>query len=209
MGRVILFLAVWSIPVLATSQGKSGDSNGAVGDLQRQIDELRSAVEQRIDPPCYDDNNRYVDCLNGTVTDTVSGLVWLQDVLCLYDLHGVEDWRTSSERAAALGDGECGLTDGSQPGDWRLPTIEEWHVMSRRADDLNCWSNVRLFRLTDNAGTACLGAEYWKSAFIYPPAGWSFWTSTSDELDPSTVFLGDGFLRSKTIQVPALWLVRR
>jgi hypothetical protein len=33
------------------------------------------------DPPCFDNLNRYVDCGNGTVTgtvtDTVTGLIWL------------------------------------------------------------------------------------------------------------------------------------
>ena len=32
--------------------------------------------------PCFDNFNRYVDCGNGTVTDTVTGLIWLQDAAC-------------------------------------------------------------------------------------------------------------------------------
>ena len=37
----------------------------------------------RADGPCFDNTNRYVDCGNGTVTDTVTGLIWLQDADCL------------------------------------------------------------------------------------------------------------------------------
>jgi hypothetical protein len=31
--------------------------------------------------------------------------------------------------AAQLADGQCGLSDGSKPGYWRLPTKEEWEAM--------------------------------------------------------------------------------
>ena len=30
-------------------------------------------------PPCFDLTHRYVDCANGTVTDTVTGLIWLKN----------------------------------------------------------------------------------------------------------------------------------
>src|SRR6266540_598658 len=33
--------------------------------------------------PCFDNVNRYVNCHNGTVTDTVTGLIWLQQADCL------------------------------------------------------------------------------------------------------------------------------
>ena len=35
------------------------------------------------DGPCFDNTNRYVDCGNGTVTDTVTGLIWLKQSDCL------------------------------------------------------------------------------------------------------------------------------
>src|SRR5262249_32071128 len=37
----------------------------------------------RADGPCFDNANRYVDCGNGTVTDTVTGLIWLKQWNCL------------------------------------------------------------------------------------------------------------------------------
>ena len=42
----------------------------------------------RADGPCFDNTNRYVDCGNGTVTDTVTGLIWLQQADCLPDNTG-------------------------------------------------------------------------------------------------------------------------
>jgi hypothetical protein len=71
-------------------------------------------------PPdtCFDNGNRFVDCGNGTVKDTKSGLFWLKNANCL----GPQSWATANTSAANLGQGQCGLTDGSLPGDWRLPT---------------------------------------------------------------------------------------
>jgi hypothetical protein len=74
--------------------------------------------------PCFDNGNRYVDCGNGTVTDTVTGLVWLKNANCF----GEQTYAAASQAAAGLGAGQCGLTDGSSPGDWRLPTLVEWQA---------------------------------------------------------------------------------
>src|SRR5262245_57590610 len=80
-------------------------------------------------PPCFDNVNRYVDCGNGTVTDTVTGLIWLRDATCL----GTSDFANANGLAAALQEGECGLSDGSRAGDWRLPTEPEWAATINRA----------------------------------------------------------------------------
>jgi len=73
-------------------------------------------------PPdtCFDNTgNRFVDCDDGTVKDTETGLFWLKDAGCFQG-----PWANVSIRAAELAHGQCGLTDGSLPGDWRLPTLE-------------------------------------------------------------------------------------
>jgi hypothetical protein len=72
-------------------------------------------------PPdrCFDNGNRFVDCGNGTVKDFKTGLFWLKNANCF----GLQNWATANISAANLGQGQCGLTDGSLPGDWRLPTL--------------------------------------------------------------------------------------
>ena len=72
-------------------------------------------------PPdrCFDNGNRFVDCGNGTVKDFKTGLFWLKNANCF----GPQNWATANTSAAGLGHGQCGLTDGSLPGDWRLPTL--------------------------------------------------------------------------------------
>src|SRR5262245_62774603 len=87
---------------------------------------LSAAPSRRAaDPPCFDNANRFVNCGNGTVTDTVTGLVWLRNANCF----DVKSYANANRSAANLQTGRCGLTDGSAVGDWRLPTRAEWETM--------------------------------------------------------------------------------
>ncbi len=64
---------------------------------------------------------RFMDNGDGTVTDNLTGLIWLQDANCF----GPRDWTTALSDANGLADGSCGLTDSSLAGDWRLPNVKE------------------------------------------------------------------------------------
>lgn len=83
-----------------------------------------SAAPPNADPPCFDNGNRYVNCRNGTITDTVTGLIWLKRADCL----AASDYATANRWAAVLQERRCGLRDGSNKGDWRLPTEAEWRA---------------------------------------------------------------------------------
>ena len=98
--------------------------------------------------PGYDNENRYVDCGNGTVTDTVTNLIWLKNASC-WGMNNT--WSLAMARAIGLEHGECGLTDHSSPGDWRLPTKEEWQTTVLQAYLLEC----RMPCLTNTPGTGC------------------------------------------------------
>ena len=65
-------------------------------------------------------NNRFVDCGNGTVTDTQTGLIWLKNANCFPK----QTWDTAMASAAGLKGGYCGLTDNSSAGNWRLPSLQ-------------------------------------------------------------------------------------
>ena len=88
------------------------------------ISQGASAAPPGADPPCFDNGNRYVDCRNGTVTDSVTGLIWLKQADCL----AASDYATANRLAAVLQERRCGLRDGSNKGDWRLPTDAEWRA---------------------------------------------------------------------------------
>jgi hypothetical protein len=64
---------------------------------------------------------RFTDHYNGTITDNLTGLVWLRNANC----YGLQTWANALNTANALNSGECGLSDGSVQGDWRLPNINE------------------------------------------------------------------------------------
>ena len=136
--------------------------------------------------PCFDHDNRYVNCGNGTVTDTVTGLIWLQDAACL----GVADWVAANQAAAALKHGDCGLTDGSSPGDWRLPTRAEWEATIAKAVALGCVldGSGGPPSLTNDAGTACYGTGT-ASSFAGVASG-LYWSSSASENFPSRAFAG-------------------
>jgi hypothetical protein len=70
-------------------------------------------------PPCFDNFNRYVDCGNGTVTDTVTGLIWLKNANCF----SIINHSAANQAAAGLAAGQCGLTDGSSAGDERVDDV--------------------------------------------------------------------------------------
>ena len=62
-------------------------------------------------------DTRFIDNDNGTVTDNLTGLTWLQNANCF----GLSVWSDALTDANNLADGDCDLSDGSSSGDWRLP----------------------------------------------------------------------------------------
>lgn len=70
---------------------------------------------------------RFTDNGDGTVTDNLTGLIWLKNADCF----GFVNWFQALNAANNLADDltstttDCGLRDGSVVGDWRLPNVKE------------------------------------------------------------------------------------
>lgn len=64
---------------------------------------------------------RFTDNGNGTVTDNLTGLIWMKNA----NAFGGQIWADALSDAKNLQAGYSGLVDGSKPGDWRLPNIRE------------------------------------------------------------------------------------
>jgi hypothetical protein len=111
-------------PVLATGQqttyaeGDDGNwKSGAVVSTTRFTDNLVNGVS------------------NGTVTDNLTGLIWLKDAGCFATVGGITKgttaatsnltWANALAWSNSLASGNCGLTDGSAAGQWRLPNRKE------------------------------------------------------------------------------------
>ena len=88
-------------------------------------------------------NPRFVRHGNGTVTDELTGLIWLENANCF----NAQGWTAALAAAKELYDGstndlmggDCGLSDGSVQGQWRLPNLQELmsllhFVLPRRAE---------------------------------------------------------------------------
>ncbi len=119
-------------------------------------------------------NPRFVDNANGTVTDMLTGLVWLKNANCA--AISPATWATALTNANTLANGACGLTDGSVAGDWRLPSVNELQSLIDYEYDSPPLSNA--------AGTgqwvegdAFSGVQffyYWSSSSLvdYPSNAW-------------------------------------
>jgi hypothetical protein len=105
---------------------------------------------------------RWCDNGDGTVTDLTTCLVWLKKA----DWGGLKPWEDCENhddvhsRVAGLQDGAAGadLSDGSDFGDWRLPTLREF-------DELTHGSEAVLAS-TPRAFTGVQSSRYWSSLAI-------------------------------------------
>jgi hypothetical protein len=70
-------------------------------------------------------NPRFTDNGDGTVTDNLTGLIWLKDANCF----GPGTWSEALSGCNSLADPQCGLSDGSSVGDWRLPNVRELYSL--------------------------------------------------------------------------------
>ena len=119
---------------------------------------------------------RWCDNGNGTVTDMLGYdtygdqcLVWLKDAGCI----GEVNWLNAQSQVEVLKDGstnfngsDCGLSDHSQTGDWRLPTVWELQALMYVTEAVSA-VNMRVFTIIPNS---------------------FFWTSNATEDHSSNVF---------------------
>ena len=140
----------------------------------------------RPDPPCFHQANRYHNCGNGTVTDTVTGLIWLQNAACF----GTVGYASANQAASGLKAGDCGLTDSSSSGDWRLPTKDEWSATIAHASVQGLACTLSLSpSLTNDAGTGCL--SFGPTSFTGVTSNVGYWSSSSDDATPHFAYLAN------------------
>ena len=114
---------------------------------------------------CYDEAGNVIDCANtgqdgdvqagvawpsprftdngdGTVTDNLTGLIWLKNADCA----GIMTWENALAWCNNLAGGSCGLTDGSVAGDWRLPNVVELEsLVNAEMGNPSVWLNTQGF----------------------------------------------------------------
>jgi hypothetical protein len=125
---------------------------------------------------------RWVDSGNGTIIDTVTGLIWLKKADCIH-----ADWEDALAIVNTLAGGQCGLTDGSAAGSWRMPNRNELQGLSDRMENNHAAFFNAIYLNWD-------GTLYRAPIFTNFVEGQYYWTSTTDAADTSeawTVFSCD------------------
>ena len=148
-----ILMAFFAMAVFMPSLTKAGDlePSGPPGSTMYTLDEIYDIVQdtnskvswncgggavveksgQTISYEDYDDgyyekgvawpSPRFTNNGDGTVTDNLTKLIWLKDAHCF----GQRNWSEALSDCHGLASGPCGLTDGSNAGDWRLPNVKE------------------------------------------------------------------------------------
>lgn len=117
-------------------------------------------------------NPRYTDNGDGTVTDNLTGLIWLKNADC-YTTH---TWAQALSDCNGLNSGECGLTDGSVEGDWRLPNLFELESLRDMAYSIPALSNTA-------------GTEKWTQGDPFNNVQSGYWSSTTDAFSTGKAWL--------------------
>jgi hypothetical protein len=122
---------------------------------------------------------RFVNNGDGTVTDNLTGLVWLIDANCG---GGAMYWYNALAYCNGLASGSCGLTDSSVAGDWRLPNILELESLVHYGETYPS--------IPDTAGTGqwsegdpfsgVVQSIYWSSTTYYPSSSIYDWVWAVD-----------------------------
>lgn len=109
-------------------------------------------------------NPRFTDNSDGTVTDNLTGLIWLKNANC----YGTRSWTSALSVATSLANGQCALTDGSSAGDWRLPNRNEMESLVHNG-------------FVGPAVPNTLGTGRWSNGnpFFNVSTSYYYWSSTS------------------------------
>ena len=142
---------------------------------------------------------RFTDNLNGTVTDHLTGLVWLKNAGCFTPT----DWSAALTAARQLASGACGLNDASTAGQWRMPN----------ANELESLVDVSQFNPAVSSGhpftNVALGNAYWSSTTYMAGTANAMAIRFTDGRWINGIDAGDGqFSNTKTTSANSLWAVR-
>ncbi len=112
---------------------------------------------------------RWVDNNNGTVTDTMTGLIWLKQANCISG-----NWSAAITSVNNLASGQCGLTDGSTAGSWRMPNRNEMQSLADRmvTNEADFFNSTYTWKYN--------GALYQAPIFTNFVSSQYYWTSTTD-----------------------------
>src|SRR5579864_1911037 len=114
---------------------------------------------------------RFVDRKDGTLTDTMTGLTWLKQADCIRGT-----WSDALAAIRSLASGQCGLTDKSSAGQWRMPNRNELESLDDRAQtNMAQYFDYTYLNKDGSTFQAPIFTNYIESQF--------YWTSTTNAAD--------------------------
>lgn len=125
---------------------------------------------------------RFIDNGDGTLADTVTGLTWLKKADCIH-----QDWAGAVGAVNALASGQCGLSDGSTAGQWRVPNRTELLSLSDRAPT---FPQASYFNGEYQASTTVTGPAIFTN-YIVSDYYWTSNTNAADTTQAWTVYSCD------------------
>lgn len=100
------------------------------------------------------------------MTDNLTGLIWTREAGC-EQVPFDHNFDAALEIANELADGQCGLADGSVPGDWRMPNLRELSSLLDYGENSPALPEGHPFvKVIDSAFR-----PYWTSSAIPLPSG--------------------------------------
>jgi len=121
------------------------------------------ALQSGVMPP----EPRFTDNGHGAIRDNLTGFIWSKDAGCFEDT----TWQETLDTISTIGDGDCGLTDGSVPGDWKIANIRQLYTLLDYGNDSPALPNDH--------------------PFIGITKGTALWSSTTADTDPTLAFILD------------------
>ena len=182
MKRILWFCLLVFGLILSWTPVYAGDSNVIPVGKTGQTTSFRTHDDGDLKKGIAWPTPRFTGNNNGTVTDNLTGLIWLKNANCA---GAMENWKTAIDYAAALYDGctscfgtggDCGLSDGSSAGDWRLPNRNEVLSLINIAYYNPTLSNTEGTRpwMEGDPFTGVQSAKYWSSSTNMGRAGLSW-----------------------------------
>ena len=126
---------------------------------------------------------RFTDNTNGTVTDNLTGLIWLKaaNYKSTAGAAGAATWTEALTFCNTLKSGQCGLTDGSTEGQWRLPNYFELvSLLDLAYFDPALSNDAGIGKWVSGAGSSFTGVQsgyYWSSTTSAGSTGFAWYVA--------------------------------
>ena len=153
-------------------------------------------------------SSRFTDNKDGTVTDHLTGLVWLKNAGCF----APSSWSAALNSANLLASGQCGLTDGSTAGQWRMPNVNELESLVDISQ-----SNPAIIVSSPFANIA-MATAYWSSSSYMASSPFNFANTGGAPASAMAIRFTDGrwingnvalpYSNDKSTSLNSLWAVK-